>query len=50
MVFNYQLKTDEARLHVRCEAHSWMTGCVGVVSHPYFAVTDAMTEKGVQSD
>src|SRR5207302_5822152 len=28
-------------LHVRCDVHSWMTGYVGVLSHPYFAVTDA---------
>ena len=41
MVYKYQLKTEEVMLHVRCDVHSWMTGYVGVVSHPYFAVTDA---------
>jgi plastocyanin len=41
MVYKYQLKTEEVMLHVRCDVHSWMTGYVGVVSHPYYAVTDA---------
>jgi len=41
MVYKYQLKTEEVMLHVKCDVHSWMTGYVGVVSHPYFAVTDA---------
>jgi plastocyanin len=40
MVYTYQLKTEEVMLHVRCDVHSWMTGYIGVVSHPYFAVTD----------
>jgi hypothetical protein len=41
MVYKYQLKTEEVMLHVRCDVHNWMTGYIGVVSHPYFAVTDA---------
>ena len=41
MVYKYQLKTEEVMLHVKCDVHGWMTGYVGVVSHPYFAVTDA---------
>ena len=41
MVYKYQLKTEEVMLHVKCDVHSWMTGYVAVVSHPYFAVTDA---------
>jgi plastocyanin len=41
MVYKYQLKTEEVMLHVKCDVHSWMTGYIGVVSHPYFAVTDA---------
>jgi plastocyanin len=41
MVYKYQVKTEEVMLHVKCDVHSWMTGYVGVVSHPYFAVTDA---------
>jgi plastocyanin len=41
MVYKYQLKIEEVMLHVRCDVHSWMTGYIGVVSHPYFAVTAA---------
>jgi plastocyanin len=41
MVYKFQLKAEEVMLHVRCDVHSWMTGYVGVVSHPYFAVTNA---------
>ena len=28
-------------LRLRCDVHSWMTGYVGAVSHPYFAVSSA---------
>jgi hypothetical protein len=41
MVFKYPLKSEEVMLHVKCDVHPWMTGYLGVVSHPYFAVTDA---------
>jgi hypothetical protein len=40
MVYKYQLKTEEVLLHVKCDVHSWMTGYVAVMSHPYFAVSD----------
>ncbi|PYQ92455.1 MAG: hypothetical protein DMF97_21695 [Acidobacteria bacterium] len=26
-------------LHITCDVHSWMTSYVGIVGHPYFAVT-----------
>jgi plastocyanin len=32
---------DEEMLRVGCDVHRWMTAWVGVVSHPYFAVSDA---------
>ena len=41
MVYKYQVKTEEVMLHVKCDVHSWMTGYVAVLPHPYFAVTDA---------
>jgi plastocyanin len=41
MVFKYQLKAEEVMLHVKCDVHPWMTGYLGVVSHPYYAVSDA---------
>ena len=39
MVFKFQLKSEEVMLHLTCDVHRWMTGFVGVVSHPYFAVS-----------
>jgi hypothetical protein len=38
MMFMYKLK-DEEMLHLLCDIHSWMTAYVGIVAHPYFAVT-----------
>jgi plastocyanin len=38
MKYDYTLKS-EGVLYLRCDVHPWMTGFVGVVSHPYFAVT-----------
>jgi len=34
------MKSEEIMLHLKCDVHSWMTAYVGVVKHPYFAVTD----------
>ena len=39
MVYQSQLKSEEIMLHLACDVHRWMTGFVGVVNHPYFAVT-----------
>jgi hypothetical protein len=30
---------QEVMIKVRCDIHDWMNAYVGVVSHPYFAVT-----------
>lgn len=39
MVFNIVLKAADAMMRLKCDVHSWMVGYVGVVSHPYFAVS-----------
>jgi plastocyanin len=31
----------EAMIRVKCNVHSWMRAYVGVIEHPYFAVSDA---------
>jgi carboxypeptidase family protein len=41
MIFEFTPKAEETMLKVGCDVHSWMTTWVGVVSHPYFAATDA---------
>ena len=40
MVFEVRLEEEEGMLRILCDRHRWMTEYVGVVSHPYFAVTD----------
>ena len=39
MVFTFALKAADMMMRIVCDAHSWMHGYVGVVSHPYFAVS-----------
>jgi plastocyanin len=34
------LKDEEAMLHFKCNIHPWMSGYIGIVSSPYFAVSD----------
>jgi len=40
MVQQFTLKDEELMLRVKCDIHSWMTSYVGVVSNPYFAVSN----------
>lgn len=40
MVVNFTLK-DEEMLRLGCDVHRWMTAWVGVVAHPYFAVSSS---------
>ena len=39
MAYTTTLKNEETMLRVKCDVHSWMTAYIGVVSHPYFAVS-----------
>lgn len=41
MAFDYTPKAEEHMLKLGCDVHSWMTAYVGVMSHPYFAVSSA---------
>jgi hypothetical protein len=40
MVQRFVLKDEEVMLKIKCDVHSWMTSYVGVVSNPYFAVSN----------
>ena len=40
-VYNWKPKTDEM-LHIKCDIHTWMNAYVGIVTNPYFAVSDTM--------
>ena len=39
MEANRSFPTAEIMVPVRCDVHGWMTSYIGVVDHPYFAVT-----------
>jgi hypothetical protein len=39
MVNRVPLKQEETMLKLSCDVHTWMRAYVGVVKHPYFAVT-----------
>jgi len=39
MVNQFRLKDEETMLRLSCDIHTWMRAYIGVVSHPYFAVT-----------
>ena len=34
-----KFEAPEVMVHLKCDVHPWMTGFVGVLTHPYFAVT-----------
>ena len=41
MVSRFPLKAEDVVMRIRCDIHSWMITHVGVVPHPYFAVSAA---------
>jgi plastocyanin len=41
-VFNWKAKNEEVMLHVKCDIHNWMNAYIGIVTNPYFAVSDTM--------
>jgi plastocyanin len=39
-VYTFKPKTEEVMMHLKCDVHNWMNAYIGVVNHPYFAVSD----------
>ena len=39
MVNKFPLKQEETMLKLTCDVHTWMRAYIGIVKHPYFAVT-----------
>jgi plastocyanin len=37
---NHTFTTREVMVPVKCQVHAWMRGYIGVLEHPFFAVTD----------
>src|SRR5947208_4189796 len=42
MVYQWKAKNEEIMVHLKCDIHNWMNAYIGVVSNPYFAVSDTM--------
>ncbi len=40
-VIDKEFKKAEFPIKVKCDVHGWMLGYIGVLDHPFFAVTDA---------
>src|SRR5438552_10532124 len=40
MVYQWKAKNEEIMLHLKCDIHNWMNAYIGVVTNPYFAVSD----------
>jgi plastocyanin len=38
-ISSFKLKDEPDMVQLKCDIHRWMTAYVGVVNHPYFAVT-----------
>jgi plastocyanin len=50
MVSDVPMAKEDGMLHVKCDVHRWMNLWIGIVAHPYFAVSDragAFTIRGV---
>ena len=41
MVHTVRLEEEDGMLQIKCDLHRWMTEFIGVVTHPYFAVSTA---------
>ena len=39
MTSRFPLKSEDVVMRIKCDIHSWMVAWVGVVPHPYFAVS-----------
>ncbi|MEP7118150.1 MAG: carboxypeptidase regulatory-like domain-containing protein [Acidobacteriota bacterium] len=39
MRYSHTFSTEEVMVPLKCDVHAWMNAWVGVVNHPYFAVT-----------
>jgi plastocyanin len=42
MVYEFKPRNEEVMLHLKCDVHNWMNAYIGIVSNPYFAVSNTM--------
>ena len=41
-MYQFKPKNEEVMLHLTCDVHRWMNAYLGIVSNPYFAVSNTM--------
>jgi plastocyanin len=42
LVYEFKPKNEEIMLHLKCDVHNWMNAYVGIVTNPYFSVSNTM--------
>jgi Polysaccharide lyase family 4, domain II len=42
LVYEFKPKAEEVMMHLKCDVHNWMNAYIGIVDHPYFAVSNTM--------
>lgn len=42
LVYEFKPKNEEVMLHLKCDIHNWMNAYIGIVTNPYFAVSNTM--------
>src|SRR5262249_26643208 len=42
LVYEFKPKNEEIMLHLKCDVHNWMNAYIGIVTNPYFAVSNTM--------
>jgi plastocyanin len=40
LVYEFKPKAEEVMMHLKCDVHNWMNAYIGIVTNPYFAVTN----------
>jgi plastocyanin len=42
MVYEFKPKNEEVMFHLKCDVHNWMNAYIGIVTNPFFAVSNTM--------
>ena len=42
LVYEFKPKNEEVMFHLKCDVHNWMNAYIGIVTNPYFAVSNTM--------
>jgi len=42
LMYEFKPKNEEVMLHLKCDVHNWMNAYVGIVTNPFFTVSNTM--------